>query len=54
MLAALPVGGLCGVALGFFRFLWCDDLLDPQKDFVTRMREKTASRTGQGLSQGPL
>jgi hypothetical protein len=53
LLAALPVGGLLVFDLGFFSFLWFDDFTDQQKCFVTRMREKTASRTVQVLSQGP-
>lgn len=54
ILAALPVGGLLVFDLGFFSFLWFDDLTDQKKYFVTRMREKTASRTVQMLSQGQL
>jgi Transposase DDE domain len=52
ILAALPVGGLLVFDLGFFSFLWFDDFTDQQKFFVTRMREKTAYRTVQMLSQG--
>jgi hypothetical protein len=52
ILAALPVGGLLVCDLGFFSFLWCDDFTDQQKFFVPRMREKTAYRTVQRLSQG--
>jgi hypothetical protein len=52
LMAALPVGGLLVFALGFFSFLWFDDFTAQQKFFVTRMREKIASRTVQGLSQG--
>lgn len=52
LLAALPVGGLLVFDLGFFSFLWFDDFTDQQKFFVTRMREKTAYRTVQMLSQG--
>jgi hypothetical protein len=51
--AVLPVGGLVVWDLGFFSFPWFDDLTDQEKYFVTRMREKTAYRTVQGLSQGP-
>ena len=54
ILAALPVGGLLVFDLGFFSFLWFDDLMDQKKYFVTRMREKTAYRTVQVLSQGQL
>jgi hypothetical protein len=53
ILAALPVGGLLVFDLGFFSFLWCDDVTDQQKVFVTRMREKTAYRTVHALSCGP-
>jgi Transposase DDE domain len=52
ILAALPVGGLLVCDLGFFSFLWFDDFTDQKKFFVTRMREKTAYRTVQLLSQG--
>jgi hypothetical protein len=52
ILAALPVGGLLVFDLGFFSFLWFDDFTAQQKFFVTRMREKTAYRTVQMLSQG--
>ena len=52
-LAVLPVGGLVVCDLGFFSFPWFDDLTDQEKYFVTRMREKTAYRTVQVLSQGP-
>jgi hypothetical protein len=54
ILAALPVGGLVVCDLGFFSFLWFDDLTDQQKYLVTRRREKTAYRTVQVLSQGQL
>jgi hypothetical protein len=53
ILAALPVGGLLSFDLGFCSFLWFDAFTGQQQDFVTRMREKTAYRTVQGLSQGP-
>jgi hypothetical protein len=52
ILAVLPVGGLVVCDLGFFSFPWFDDLTDQEKYFVTRMREKTAYRTVQVLSQG--
>jgi len=51
ILAVLPVGGLVVCDLGFFSFPWFDDLTDQDKYFVTRMREKTAYRTVQVLSQ---
>jgi Transposase DDE domain len=52
ILAALPPGGLLVFDLGFFSFLWFDDFTNGQRFFVTRMREKTAYRTVQVLSQG--
>jgi Transposase DDE domain len=53
ILGALPAGGLLVFDLGFFSFLWFDDFTEQQKYFVTRMREKTAYRTVQELSNGP-
>jgi len=53
IVAALPVGGLLVFDLGFFSFLWFDDFTEQQKGFVTRLRQKTAYRTTQVLSQGP-
>jgi hypothetical protein len=53
IMTALPIRGLLGFALGFFSLLWCDDLTDQPKVFVTRLRAKIASRTVQVLSQGP-
>jgi hypothetical protein len=53
ILAAVPAGGLVVFDLGFFSFLWFDDFTDQQKCFVTRMRQKTAYRTLEVLSQGP-
>ena len=53
ILAVLPVGGLLVFDLGFFSFLWFDDFTDQHKCFVTRMREKTAYRTVQVLSESP-
>lgn len=53
ILAALPVGGLLVFDLGFFSFLWFDDFTEQQKGFVTRLRQKTAYRPTQVLSQGP-
>jgi hypothetical protein len=52
ILAALPVGGLLVFDLGFFSFVWFDDFTAQQKSFVTRLRQKTAYRTTQLLSQG--
>lgn len=42
--AALPVGGLVVVDLGWFSFSFFDALTEADKHFVTRLREKTASR----------
>lgn len=53
ILAVLPEGGLLIFDLGFFSFLWFDDFTEQRKFFVTRMRQKTAYRTLQVLSQGP-
>lgn len=53
LLAAVPEGGLLVFDLGFFSFAWFDDLAEQQKFFVTRLREKTAYRTGQVLSEAP-
>jgi IS4 transposase len=52
ILAALPPGGLVVFDLGFFSFLGFDDFTNGQRCCVTRMREKTAYRPGQVLSQG--
>lgn len=52
LLAALPTGGRLVFDLGFFSVLWFDDFTAQQKFFVTRMREKTAYRPVQVLSQG--
>ena len=51
-MAAVPVGGLVVCDLGFCSFVGFDALTNQQKCFVTRMREKSASRTVQVLSQG--
>jgi len=53
ILAALPVGGLLVLDLGFFSFLWFDDFTATHRFLVTRMREKTAYRTVQELSSSP-
>lgn len=53
LMAALPSGGRWVLDLGFCSLLWFDDVTDQQKVCVTRRRDKTASRTGQVLSQGP-
>ena len=52
ILAALRVGGLLVFDLGCCSLLWFEDFTDQQTGFVTRMREKTAYRTGQALSGG--
>lgn len=53
ILAALPVGGLLVFDLGFVSFLWLDDFTASHRFFVTRLRHKTAYRTGRELSRGP-
>ena len=53
MLTALPLGGLLVFALGFCSFLWFDDCTAAPRCFVTRMREQTADRTMQVLSDSP-
>jgi hypothetical protein len=53
ILAAVPERGLLVFDLGFFSFLWFDDFTDQQKFFVTRFRQKTASRSTHVLSHGP-
>ncbi|MGH7393937.1 MAG: IS4 family transposase, partial [Candidatus Rokuibacteriota bacterium] len=53
IMAALPPGGLLIFDLGFFSFLWFDDFTATHRYFVTRMRAKTAYRTGWELSRGP-
>jgi len=49
---ALPGGGRWLVDLGLCSVLWCDACTTAQRFCVTRMREKSASRPVQGLSQG--
>ena len=53
LLAALPVGGRVIFDLGCVSCLWFDDCTTTPRFFVTRLREKIASRPGQGLSPGP-
>jgi len=53
LLSALPTGGLLVVDLGFFSFAWFDKFTEAQKYFVTRQREKTASKTVAVLSDHP-
>jgi hypothetical protein len=53
ILGAVPLGGLLIFDLGFFSFLWFDTFTDERKYFVTRLRQKTASKTVRVLSQGP-
>ena len=52
-MAALPIGGRWVCDLGFCSVLWCADLPDQQKCWVTRMRATTASRPGPVRRQGP-
>ena len=47
------MGGLLGFERGFFSLLWCDDLTEQQKYFVTRMRAQPAYRSVQRLSASP-
>ena len=53
LLSHLPEGGLLIFDLGFFSFLWFDAFTEAKKFFVTRLRQKTAFRILQVLSQGP-
>jgi hypothetical protein len=53
IMAAVPVGGVLVFDLGCFSCLWFDDFTAAQKFVVTRMREKTASRTVRELSSSP-
>jgi Transposase DDE domain len=53
ILAAVPEHGLLIFDLGFFSFLWFDDFTEQQKWFVTRQRQKTASRVTQVLAHTP-
>ena len=53
VLAALPVGGLLGLDLGWFSFPFFDDLTESGKFFVTRLRQKTAYTVRTVLAQGP-
>lgn len=52
LLQQLPVGGLLVFDLGFFKFLWFDQFSQQSKYCLTRLREKTAYRVVQVLSQG--
>jgi hypothetical protein len=52
-LAQLPQGGLLVFDLGLFSFLLFDRFTEAHKYFVTRLREKTAYRVVEVLSQGP-
>jgi hypothetical protein len=52
-LAAIPRGGLVVFDLGFFSFLWVDAFPAQQQCSVTPMRQKTAYRSLEVLSQGP-
>ncbi|MEK6592907.1 MAG: IS4 family transposase [Pseudomonadota bacterium] len=53
LLAALPVGGLVVLDLGWFSFPFFDALTAAGKYFVTRLRAKTAYQVVQGLGAGP-
>jgi len=53
ILAQMSEGGLLIYDLGFFSFSWFDDFTDQGKYFVTRMRQKTAYRVVETLSEGP-
>jgi len=53
LLIRLPEGGLLIFDLGFFSFLWFDAFTEARKFFVTRLRNKTAFRILEVLSQGP-
>jgi len=52
-LAARPLGGRGGGALGCCRWLGCADVPDPPPGLVTRLRPQSASRPGQGRRPGP-
>jgi hypothetical protein len=54
ILGAVPAAGLVVFDLGFFSFPWFDEFTDQGKYFVTRMREKTAYKVVQPLSEGRL
>ena len=53
ILEGVPQGGLLVYDLGFFSFVWFDAFTEQGRYFVTRMREKTAYRVVETLSQGP-
>jgi len=53
ILTALPPRGLLVFDLGFFSFLWFDDVTETHRCFVTRMRQKTAYRSVRALSCSP-
>ncbi|GAB4341424.1 MAG: hypothetical protein Fur0042_02800 [Cyanophyceae cyanobacterium] len=52
LLERLPENGLLMFDLGFFKFPWFDAFSEQGKFFVTRLREKTAYRSVQVLSEG--
>src|SRR2546429_252064 len=52
-LAARPLGGRGGGALGGCRWLGGADVPDPPPGLVTRLRPQSASRPGQGRRPGP-
>ena len=53
LLAAVPVGGLLGLDLGWFSFPFFDELTEAGKFFVTRLRQKTAYTVLCVLASGP-
>jgi Transposase DDE domain len=53
ILAAVPLGGLLIVDLGFFSFLGFEDFTKQPKYFVSRLRQNTAYRTTQVRSTSP-
>jgi len=52
LLAALPVGGLLVLDLGWFSFPFFDALTEAGKYFVTRLREKTAYQVVEVVGRG--
>lgn len=52
LLESAPKGGLLVYDLGFFSFGWFDEFTQQGKFFVTRMREKTAYKVVESLSEG--
>lgn len=50
VVATLPVGSLILADLGYFGFVWFDDLVDAGFSFVSRLRAKTSYEVVHGLS----